>query len=128
MQQRSEEYWTDDKGVTRRVPTVRGRLQFQTPLHAALRAFVFRRDRFTCRWCGAKAVAPPADYDGRSTLNTDRMYDNRLSRIIGRNPAYLVMDHIVSRFNDGSHHPDNLQTLCDCCNSAKVSLVDRKVA
>lgn len=37
----------------------------------------------------------------------------------------LVADHIVSRRNGGSHHPDNLQCLCQSCNSRKVGLVDR---
>ena len=38
----------------------------------------------------------------------------------------LVIDHVVSRLNGGTHHPDNLQTLCDSCNSAKVGLVDSR--
>jgi hypothetical protein len=32
---------------------------------------------------------------------------------------YLQIDHIISRFNGGSHHPNNLQTLCATCNSRK---------
>jgi 5-methylcytosine-specific restriction endonuclease McrA len=38
----------------------------------------------------------------------------------------LVADHIVSRRNGGSHHPLNLQALCQSCNSAKAGLVDAK--
>jgi len=38
----------------------------------------------------------------------------------------LVADHIVSRRNGGSHHPDNLQCLCQSCNSSKAGLVDAK--
>jgi len=38
----------------------------------------------------------------------------------------LVPDHIQSRKNGGSHHPDNLQTLCESCNARKVGLVDAK--
>lgn len=38
----------------------------------------------------------------------------------------LVADHIVSRRNGGSHHPDNLQALCQSCNSRKVGLVDAR--
>lgn len=37
----------------------------------------------------------------------------------------LVADHIVSRRNGGSHHPSNLQCLCQACNSRKSVLVDR---
>jgi 5-methylcytosine-specific restriction endonuclease McrA len=39
----------------------------------------------------------------------------------------LVADHVVSRRNGGRHHPDNMQCLCQHCNSAKVGLVDSKV-
>jgi len=38
----------------------------------------------------------------------------------------LVADHIVSRRNGGSHHPSNLQCLCDSCNARKSALVDSK--
>lgn len=38
----------------------------------------------------------------------------------------LVADHIVSRRNGGSHHPSNLQCLCDPCNARKAGLVDSK--
>lgn len=40
----------------------------------------------------------------------------------------LVADHIVSRRNGGAHHPDNLQALCQSCNSRKVGLVDARGA
>ncbi len=38
----------------------------------------------------------------------------------------LVDDHKISRKNGGSHHPDNLQTLCMKCNARKVSTEDKK--
>jgi 5-methylcytosine-specific restriction endonuclease McrA len=38
----------------------------------------------------------------------------------------LVPDHIQSRRNGGSHHPSNLQTLCESCNARKVGLIDAK--
>jgi 5-methylcytosine-specific restriction endonuclease McrA len=38
----------------------------------------------------------------------------------------LIADHITSRRNGGSHHPDNLQCLCQSCNSRKVGLIDAK--
>jgi hypothetical protein len=38
----------------------------------------------------------------------------------------LIADHIVSRRNGGSHHPSNLQALCQSCNSRKSGLVDSK--
>lgn len=38
----------------------------------------------------------------------------------------LIADHIVSRRNGGSHHPDNMQCLCQSCNSRKSAVVDSK--
>lgn len=38
----------------------------------------------------------------------------------------LVADHVVSRRNGGSHHPDNLQALCQRCNARKAALVDAR--
>lgn len=107
--------WIDHHGVTRRAPTIRGRLKFYIPLHAALRAFVFTRDGFRCRHCGVTPIVVPAAYDGRETVGTP----------IGH---CLVMDHVVSRRNGGEHHPDNLQTLCDSCNARKAGLVDARRA
>lgn len=40
----------------------------------------------------------------------------------------LIADHIVSRRNGGSHHPDNLQCLCQPCNARKASKEDAKGA
>lgn len=38
----------------------------------------------------------------------------------------LIADHVVSRRNGGAHHPDNLQALCQSCNSRKVGMVDSR--
>jgi 5-methylcytosine-specific restriction endonuclease McrA len=40
----------------------------------------------------------------------------------------LIADHIVSRRNGGAHHPDNMQCLCQSCNSRKAATVDRRRA
>lgn len=40
----------------------------------------------------------------------------------------LIADHIVSRRNGGSHHPNNLQCLCQSCNSRKAGLIDAKAS
>ncbi len=37
----------------------------------------------------------------------------------------LVVDHVVSRRNGGTHHPDNLQALCKPCNDSKSNYEDR---
>jgi 5-methylcytosine-specific restriction endonuclease McrA len=118
------QWWTDEGGVTRRVPT--GKLQFVCPSHAAIRAFVYRRDDYQCRGCGARAN-PPEDYDGRTTLLTDRICASRSAKRYGWNsPVPLMLDHVVSRRNGGSNHPENLQALCEPCNAAKSVLVDRR--
>ncbi len=31
----------------------------------------------------------------------------------------LIADHVVARSRGGSHHPDNLQALCQRCNARK---------
>lgn len=89
-------FWTDDDGTVRQVPRILGRLKCGACSgHAALRAFVIRRDGGRCKACGESR------------------------------PHELVADHIVSRRNGGSHHPSNLQTLCHSCNSRKAATVDR---
>lgn len=100
--------WIDHNGAKWKTPTIIGRLKFECPGHAALRAFVFQRDVFTCLACGAKAIDVPSLYTGRHTLGTDRGW-------------CLVMDHIVPRCSGGAHHPSNLRTFCDSCNAKKGS-------
>lgn len=95
---RLKQWWRDNEGRRWRVPNGKHRLRpHQIPGHAALRSFVFLRDGFACVRCGAKP-----------------------SREIA-----IVLDHIVSRRNGGTHHPDNLQTLCVRCNASKVTHEDK---
>lgn len=48
------EMWTDDLGVTRPVPQIKGRLKCgKIPGHAALREYVIRRDGSKCVECGS---------------------------------------------------------------------------
>ncbi len=101
--------WTDDRGVSHYLVTSRQSLNFKLPLHAALRAYVFRRDGYKCQRCRAVVSPIPSDYTGRYTLNVRR--DNTLD--------YLVLDHVKPREFGGSSHPDNLQTLCARCNVVK---------
>lgn len=109
------ETWTDHDGIVRQTPTIRQRLKFVISGHRALRAFVFRRDRFTCVACGAHPrKVPPPTYDGRTTVSLP-------------GPKWcLVMDHVISRQNGGIHHPSNLQTMCSSCNTQKIGLVDAR--
>lgn len=62
------------------------------PVSKRLRYEVFRRDNFTCRYCGAK---PPE--------------------------VQLRPDHVVPVALGGTDDPSNLATSCDACNSGKTS-------
>lgn len=114
-----KEYWVDDHGTVRPVPKARGRLRFRESGHAALRAFVFRRDGFRCQSCGVEGSDVPEnpdEYTGRDTIG-----------VVGPKHC-LVMDHIESGGSPRNHHPDNLQTLCDSCNSRKGSMPNARFA
>lgn len=111
------ETWTDHNGRIWPVTTMRGRLKFKLPSHAALRAYVFHRDGFRCRKCPAKAASVPVGYDGRYTLVTD-------TRVKARNGSrswhdVLIVDHVLTLKAGGRNHPSNLQTLCETCNKRK---------
>lgn len=106
--------WKDAAGAVHPVIDPNTPLDFvKNREHAALRAFVFTRDNFTCRRCGRR----PAE-------NECQNYDGTTCPwIAGR--GHLNVDHILSRRAGGSNHPDNLQTLCVPCNTRKASYVDR---
>jgi 5-methylcytosine-specific restriction endonuclease McrA len=88
--------WIDHNGVEWKTPTIKGRLKMRIPCHRALHVFVLHRAGYQCQQCGS----------------LDRLH--------------LVADHILSRRNGGEHHPDNMQCLCQSCNSRKVGLVDAR--
>jgi hypothetical protein len=94
-------FFKDADGRRRIIPAGRGPLSFNIPTHAALRAFVYKRDGFACKKCGVVPPPAPENYNGRYAH-----YD-------------LHIDHIKPRSKGGNHHPKNLQTLCFSCNSAK---------
>jgi 5-methylcytosine-specific restriction endonuclease McrA len=103
--------WTDEHGVPRRVPSHKRRMNFgRCVLHAQLRGFIFRRDDFTCRHCGRRALGSK-DYTGRfAPTSTDGVL--------------MVLDHVLGLVNGGTNHPENLQVLCDPCNARKVTTHD----
>lgn len=68
------------------------------PIPKRLRFEILKRDRFTCRYCGARP--------GRTQLH---------------------VDHVKPRAEGGTNDPSNLVTACETCNSGKgaVPLTDR---
>lgn len=62
------------------------------------RRAIYRRDDFTCVYCGAHAE------DG----------------------VQMSLDHVTPRELGGSNHETNLVTACVCCNSAKQDLPMRQ--
>jgi hypothetical protein len=63
------------------------------PLRVRKRFDIFKRDHFTCRYCGAKA--PDVE---------------------------LEVDHVIPVNNGGTDDPENLITACVSCNSGKAHL------
>lgn len=99
--------WTDLKGNRWFVPsnffkTLRAS-KFKT--HAQLRDFIFVRDDYTCKICGANAK--------------EKQYPFYAYSVEWKKQTFLVIDHVVSIAKGGNHHPQNLQTLCDSCNCRK---------
>jgi hypothetical protein len=107
--------WTDEAGHQRSVPQPTRRLKWRYPAVWALRAFVFRRDAFTCQGCCLTPLVPDT-YDGRKPLWITEQPRN-----------LLIVDHVIAVKNGGSCHPDNLQAMCETCN-AKKSGQDGKIA
>lgn len=104
--------WTDEGGRQWKAPTSKRRMDYaRFPLHAAVRAFVHRRDEFKCRACGRKCSCPSTPYDG-------------VEAVICDDDTLLVVDHILSLRRGGTNHPSNLQLLCDPCNARKVTTHD----
>ena len=109
----TETHWFDSDGTKRRVRAAGKKLHFRNPSHAALRAFVYRRDSFTCVKCGwqpSEMPLVPELYTGEFTLTGPEIDGKRRE---------LQLDHKIPRIDGGSNHPDNLQTLCFGCNASK---------
>lgn len=106
--------WTDDSGRFWCVPTAHSRLKFSNPGAAALRAYVHRRDGYSCVRCGMEALDVQHPYTGRHQL-VGPGFDGYL---------FFVLDHKLALAAGGTHLPSNLQTLCAACNQEKVWIVD----
>jgi 5-methylcytosine-specific restriction endonuclease McrA len=69
------------------------------------RLVAVRRDKYACTACGR---------DGRHPYRWPRPENFR------ELPA-LEVDHVVAVKDGGSHHPDNLRTLCRDCHKARTA-------
>ena len=110
------DYWVDANGVIHRVLRSKKKFHKRLPAVAAIRAHVFTRDNFTCRDCGAKPACEPENFDGSEGIEVEGPHGVHA----------LILDHVLSRRNGGTSHPDNLAARCRSCNSRKASLVDAR--
>lgn len=116
--------WADESGNL--YPVSRYQLCFKYRSHAAARAFVYRRDNFTCQRCGWRPQTIPEAYDGRYAISGEQENRSRKSRERRNNPIRIVsldIDHVWPRARGGHNHPANLQTLCFPCNAGKCDRV-----
>jgi hypothetical protein len=106
LEKETPDHWIDFDGTERMVSKRKGRLKYNSKSTKALRDYVLKRDGYACKNCGAKPIS---------------------NDVIGitDNDSMLVIDHIITWRNGGSHHPNNLQVLCDRCNSSKGMTLDR---
>lgn len=103
-------FWMSPEGIRFRIPSAGNRLTFKYPLHASIRAYVYKRDGFACVKCGWMPADIPENYDGRYTL---------LGKDVNGKRRELQLDHITPISKGGSNSPANFQTLCFGCNASK---------
>jgi len=84
---------------------------------------IFKRDNFTCRYCGRCRVSELSERDfqrlGQRATNQEARQE-MLFRQIGLKPdVTLEVDHVVPRSRGGTDDPENLVTSCQDCNRGK---------
>lgn len=105
--------WTDPKGNINIVPSHNSCKRLRAtkiPAHKKIKAYVLERDEYCCRKCFATSS---------ENIKWLECWSDKWQK-----HTFLVIDHILSIKNGGTHHPNNLQVLCDLCNSQKVGLED----
>lgn len=94
-------------------------------LSRAVRCRVFQRDRFTCRYCGAKTILPPV-MELLARLYPDIFpFESDAWRGGVTHPAFAgrspMVDHLVPGALGGEWSAiDNLVTACNPCNAMKA--------
>lgn len=77
---------------------------------AARKRKVWKRDKWTCRYCGVRVEPLPAE-----------------ARYHRPHPARLAtVDHVIPKSRGGSHRKANLVTACRACNQAKADVLSRE--
>jgi 5-methylcytosine-specific restriction endonuclease McrA len=88
---------------------------------------IYRRDSWTCRYCGVKAIAPPVLRFLSEIYPKEFPYHPNW-KAGETHEAWLVistsLDHLVPGARGGDWlTPENLVTTCWACNSAKADLL-----
>ena len=120
--------WATHDGQLFKVPSM-PTLKFKLAGHAALRAFVYRRDDFTCQKCGWRPADEeiPQNYNGRYAVYGCRPNPSPKNKRRRERPEILCgldLDHKWPRALGGVSHPSNLQTMCGPCNSGKCDRIE----
>ena len=95
-------------------------------MRTAVKVAIHRRDSWTCRYCGARTIAPPV-LRFLSELYPDEFPYHPNWRAGQVHPAYLLvstsLDHVHPGGRGGSWlDEDNLVTACWPCNTGKADL------
>ena len=78
------------------------------------RPWTFSRE-WSCGWCGYSPKDDPF-FDNPPVPFDSEVHKNQVMR------STLIGDHLTRKVDGGGHGKDNVQTLCQTCNSKKTSL------
>lgn len=99
--------WRDSTGSEWRISMSHRRLRFKYPAHAAVRAYVFQRDGFRCKCCGAATNDDTSNYRGRHAVWVrSPLVGWLILELAEKNPRLAP---------PALHHPDNKFARCEHC-------------
>jgi len=95
----------------------RRRAKVKRELSAKKRFEVFKRDNFTCRYCGRSVSSGDLPVLKRSD---DPALDELMVQMgLARYEVILEVDHVIPRSRGGGDDMNNLVTACKDCNRGK---------